>query len=73
MSFKTIQIMLEISDGLIKEKDQYKRLSSVSTFFPTVSAGPIDRSRRFLTEINEVMPRKEYLELAGGRCVIVSF
>ena len=65
MSFKTIQIMLEISDGLIKEKISVKDYLQFLLFFPTVSAGPIDRSRRFLKEMNEVMPRKEYLELAG--------
>jgi len=65
MSFKTIQIILEISDGLIKEKINIKDYLQFLLFFPTVSAGPIDRSRRFLKEINEVMPRKEYLELAG--------
>ena len=65
MSFKTIQIMLEISDGLIKEKISIKDYLQFLLFFPTVSAGPIDRSRRFLKEIKEVMPRKEYLELAG--------
>ena len=65
MSFKTIQIMLEISDGLIKEKINLKDYLQFLLFFPTVSAGPIDRSRRFLKEINEVMPRQDYLELAG--------
>lgn len=65
MSFKTIQIMLEISDGLIKEKISIKDYLQFLLFFPTVSAGPIDRSRRFLNEINDVIPRKEYLELAG--------
>ena len=66
MSFKTIQIMLEISDGLIKEKISIKDYLQFLLFFPTVSAGPIDRSRRFLNEINDVIPRKEYLELAGN-------
>ena len=65
MSFKTIQIMLEISDGLIKEKISVKDYLQFLLFFPTVSSGPIDRSRRFLKEINEVMPRKDYIELAG--------
>ena len=65
MSFKTIQIMLEISDDLIKEKISVKDYLQFLLFFPTVSAGPIDRSRRFLKEINDVMSRKEYLELAG--------
>lgn len=66
MSFKTIQIMLEILDGLIKEKISVKDYLQFLLFFPTVSSGPIDRSRRFLKEINEVMPRKDYLELAGS-------
>ena len=66
MSFKTIQIMLEISDGLIKERISVKDYLQFLLFFPTVSSGPIDRSRRFLKEINEVMPRKDYLELAGS-------
>ena len=65
MSFKTIQIMLEISDGLIKEKISVKDYLQFLLFFPTVSSGPIDSSRRFIKEINEVMPRKDYLELAG--------
>lgn len=65
MSFKTIQIMLEISDGLIKEKISVKDYLQFLLFFPTVSSGPIDRSRRFLKEINGVMLRKDYLELAG--------
>ena len=65
LSFKTIQIMLEISDGLIKERISVKDYLQFLLFFPTVSSGPIDRSRRFLKEINEVMPRKDYLELAG--------
>lgn len=66
MSFKTIQIMLEISDGLIKEKISVKDYLQFLLFFPTVSSGPIDRSRRFLKEINESMPREDYLELAGS-------
>ena len=66
MSFKTIQIMLEILDGLIKEKISVKDYLQFLLFFPTVSSGPIDRNRRFLKEINEVMPRKDYLELAGS-------
>ena len=46
MSFKTIQIMLEISDGLIKEKISVKDYLQFFFLIP-VSAGPIDRSRRF--------------------------
>lgn len=65
MSFKTIQIMIEISDGLIKERISIIDYMQFLLFFPTVSSGPIDRSRRFMVNIKERMPRDEYLELAG--------
>lgn len=65
MSFKTIQIMIEISDGLIKEKISIIDYIQFLLFFPTVSSGPIDRSRRFMVDIKERMARDEYLELAG--------
>ena len=65
MSFKTIQIMLEISDGLIKKKINLKDYLQFLLFFPSVSSGPIDRSSRFLEDIKSSMTRKDYLELAG--------
>lgn len=65
MSFKTIQIMLEISDGLIKEKISLKDYLQFLLFFPTVSSGPIDRSRRFIADIREQQTKAQYLELAG--------
>ena len=65
MSFKTIQIMLEISDGLIKEKISLKDYLQFLLFFPTVSSGPIDRSRSFIADIREKQPQAQYLELAG--------
>ena len=65
MSFKTIQIMIEISDGLIKERISIIDYIQFLLFFPTVSSGPIDRSRRFMVDIKERMPRDEYLELTG--------
>lgn len=65
MSFKTIQIMIEILDGLIKERISIIDYIQFLLFFPTVSSGPIDRSRRFMVDIKERMPRDEYLELAG--------
>ena len=65
MSFKTIQIMIEISDGLIKERISIIDYIQFLLCFPTVSSGPIDRSRRFMVDIKEQMSRDEYLELAG--------
>ena len=65
MSFKTIQIMIEISDGIFKEKYSFLEYLQFLLFFPTVSSGPIDRSRRFFDDIKTIMPREAYLELAG--------
>ncbi len=34
-------------------------------FFPSISSGPIDRSRRFHEDYEKVYTRQEYLELLG--------
>ncbi len=60
LSFRTIQIVIELYDGSIKELSFLDTLYFV-LFFPTLSSGPIDRSRRFEEEINKVIPRDEYL------------
>ncbi|MGX7112646.1 D-alanyl-lipoteichoic acid biosynthesis protein DltB [Gemella cuniculi] len=65
MSFKTIQIMIEINDGLIKEKITLKNFLQFLLFFPTISAGPIDRSRRFEEDLKAPINRLEYFELVG--------
>ncbi|ACL18234.1 membrane bound O-acyl transferase MBOAT family protein [Desulfitobacterium hafniense DCB-2] len=60
LTFKVIQMLLEISDGLIKEV-KLVDFTYFLLFFPTLSSGPIDRSRRFLSEVNQIIPRHEYL------------
>ncbi len=60
LTFKVIQMLLEISDGLIKEV-KLVDFTYFLLFFPTLSSGPIDRSRRFLAEVNQIIPRHEYL------------
>ena len=60
LSFRTIQIVIELYDGAITELNFLDTLYFV-LFFPTLSSGPIDRSRRFEEEINKVIPREEYL------------
>lgn len=64
MTFKTAQIIIEISDGIIRElkADEFLYLM---LFFPTLLSGPIDRSRRFEGDIRRTIPREEYLDLAG--------
>ncbi|AME09975.1 MULTISPECIES: D-alanyl-lipoteichoic acid biosynthesis protein DltB [Gemella] len=65
MSFKTIQIIVEIYDGVIKEKILPVEYLNFLLFFPTISSGPIDRSRRFKEDIKNDLSKKEYFELAG--------
>ncbi|AFL98627.1 D-alanyl-lipoteichoic acid biosynthesis protein DltB [Desulfitobacterium dehalogenans ATCC 51507] len=60
LTFKVVQMLLEISDGLIKEV-RLLDFTYFLLFFPTLSSGPIDRSRRFLEEVNQIIPRDEYL------------
>ncbi|MDO4481642.1 MAG: D-alanyl-lipoteichoic acid biosynthesis protein DltB [Bacillota bacterium] len=64
MSFKSVQMLIEIYDGIIGKTDFFEFLNFL-IFFPTVVSGPIDRSRRFGDDFNRILPRKEYLDLAG--------
>lgn len=64
ITFKVIQIIIEIYDGVIKEVKLFDLLNFL-LFFPTFSSGPIDRSRRFDSDISTVPDRSAYLELAG--------
>ncbi len=61
LSFRTIQIVIELYDGAIEELSFMDTLYFV-LFFPTLSSGPIDRSRRFEEEINKIIPRQEYVD-----------
>lgn len=64
VTFKIIQIIIETYDGLIKEM-KFLDFSYFVLFFPALSSGPIDRSRRFLEDANKVLPKEEYLDLIG--------
>ena len=64
MTFKAVQMVIEIYDGVIKEF-KTSNFFYLMLFFPTVTSGPIDRSRRFDEDIDKVLPRAEYLELLG--------
>lgn len=63
ITFKIVQILIEIYDGVITELSFYE-YSCFLLFFPTISSGPIDRSRRFLTDQNTVLNREAYINLA---------
>ena len=65
MTFKIAQIIIEIYDGIIQEVSAFE-YAYLLLFFPTVTSGPIDRSRRFSGDLHRRIGRAEYLELAGN-------
>lgn len=65
MTFKLIQIIIEIYDGLIEKPMGPLDYVHFLLFFPALSSGPIDRSRRFLEDWKKQRKKDEYLELAG--------
>lgn len=64
LTFRSVQMIIEIYDGVIKEVPLVEFLSFL-LFFPSISSGPIDRSRRFHEDYEKVYTRAEYLELLG--------
>ncbi|MEG0468414.1 MAG: D-alanyl-lipoteichoic acid biosynthesis protein DltB [Longicatena sp.] len=64
VSFKVIQIVIETYDGLIEEMSFFE-YSSFILFFPSISSGPIDRSRRYLSDLHNIPAKSEYLRMAG--------
>lgn len=63
LTFRTVGMLMEIRDGLIKDVRLQDFISFV-LFFPTLSSGPIDRYRRFVTDLYKPLTRQEYGELA---------
>lgn len=64
ITFKVMQILVEIKDNMIKDVNFIDYLSFM-IFFPTLSSGPIDRSRRFLKDIEKTISKNEYLDNLG--------
>lgn len=59
ITFKVLQILFEIYDGVIKEVNIFEFLTFL-LFFPTFSSGPIDRSRRFEGDFRYSYDKNEY-------------
>lgn len=64
ITFKVLQILIETYDGVIKEFRLFETIAFL-LFFAPLSAGPIDRSRRFSEDFNKRIIRSDYLELFG--------
>lgn len=62
LTFRNIQMVIEIYDGVIA-KVPLGEYTGFILFFPSISSGPIDRSRRFSADWNKIYEKNEYLEL----------
>ncbi|MGX7417500.1 D-alanyl-lipoteichoic acid biosynthesis protein DltB [Carnobacterium gallinarum] len=62
LTFKSVQMVMEIRDGLIKEFHPMMFLQFL-LFFPTISSGPIDRYRRFEKDFNQPAYGEAYIPL----------
>lgn len=60
LNFKAIQMIIEIYDNNIKEINILDTLYFF-IFFPALTSGPIDRSRRFNEDLEKKIDRKEYI------------
>ena len=59
VTFKSVQLLMEIRDGSIKEIKFWKVVQFIS-FFPTISSGPIDRYKRFVKDDNKILSGSDY-------------
>lgn len=64
LTFKCVQMVIEIYDGIITEVSILE-YTSFMLLFTTMSSGPIDRSRRFHEDWVKTYSRSEYLDLLG--------
>ncbi|MDR0921417.1 MAG: D-alanyl-lipoteichoic acid biosynthesis protein DltB [Lactobacillales bacterium] len=62
LTFKTVQMIMETRDGILKEIPIWDMLQFL-LFFPTISSGPIDRFRRFDKELKKAPTRENYQAL----------
>lgn len=66
LTFRGLQMIIEIYDGVIKDVKMLDTLYFL-IFFPSITSGPIDRSRRFGDDLQglEADGREAYLDLYG--------
>ena len=62
ITFKTVQVLVEVRDGLVKHVSFWHYLYFL-VFFPTFTSGPIMRSRPFEKDLDRTLTRDAYLEL----------
>lgn len=62
ITFKAVQVIIEVRDEVIQEMNFIDYLYFL-VFFTPFTSGPIDRSRRFSEDANKVYTREEYADL----------
>ena len=62
ITFKAVQVIMEMRDGAIKKVDPITYLRFL-LFFPTISSGPIDRYRRFKKDYDNAPSRNDYVDM----------
>ncbi|NTW29263.1 MAG: D-alanyl-lipoteichoic acid biosynthesis protein DltB [Coriobacteriia bacterium] len=70
MTFKAVQVVIEVHDGLIKELSLFDYLYFLLIFAPFTS-GPIDRSRRFGEDVRRSYTKEEYADLFSAGILYV--
>lgn len=65
VTFRSIDVIVNIQDGLIKSLPTAQYLAYLF-FFPTISSGPIDRYRRFAADWTHKRTREEFLQDLDG-------
>lgn len=61
ITFKTVQVLIEMRDGLITDMTLREYLSFLC-FFPPFTSGPIMRSRAFVSDLRTPLARDAYLD-----------
>ncbi|MEE1279533.1 MAG: D-alanyl-lipoteichoic acid biosynthesis protein DltB [Oscillospiraceae bacterium] len=62
LTFRSLQVLIDTYDGLIEKIGVFEFLYFL-LFFPSISSGPIDRSRRFSKELETPYSKDEYREM----------
>lgn len=60
ITFKALQVLIEVKDGLIKDMSVAEYIGFLA-FFPTITSGPIMRSRPFVDDLRAKLARDDYL------------
>ncbi|MDR0347068.1 MAG: D-alanyl-lipoteichoic acid biosynthesis protein DltB [Coriobacteriales bacterium] len=70
ITFKMVQVLLELRDGVIPKIHLSDYLYFL-LFFPPFTSGPIDRSRRFGSDADAVPSSSQYLDLLGKGLLLI--